>query len=226
MPKAIALLIAGMIGKVVLGFRSIIVRQFQGRAFHTPQIIMSGLGTGHQCIRLFLRRQVGDKVEGKVILRKVQGINQGKAELVAIKVEGFFRILDAQHGLLPGRTTRNQFGRSLVVVVGGGGCHGGTGLERIVSSCRTNRLPRIQVATVVGVVIGSCGVCGGCQRRTRMTNRNGTGGGCCGCKGCRRCGNYQRTTNGSFGCCGWSPTRMLMTTTTSHSSDQAHHLYL
>lgn len=53
-------------------------------------------------------RQGCHEIQTKLVLRKIKGINESKAELFGIELDAFHGILDAQLGLLPSRTTWND----------------------------------------------------------------------------------------------------------------------
>ena len=105
--KSILFFISSVIsGKGIIGFGSVIVRQFQRDAFHAPQIIVGFLRPRCQTVG-FSFLEGGEEIQTEFVVGKIKLVNQSKSELFRVEFQTRFGILDAQHGLLPSGTTGN-----------------------------------------------------------------------------------------------------------------------
>lgn len=118
-PKAVPFLVAGMIRRRIVVFRAMIVREFQRDSLVGPQKVVRRLRAGRQMVGLVVIVEGGQKVETKLVLRKIERVNQSHSEQVLVKVQTLDRIPNAEHGLVPGGPAGHRQG----------GCAGGAHVD-------------------------------------------------------------------------------------------------
>mmetsp|Transcript_49908 Transcript_49908/g.82181 ORF Transcript_49908/g.82181 Transcript_49908/m.82181 type:complete len:452 (-) Transcript_49908:411-1766(-) len=99
--EAVAVRVARVVREVLVVLRAPIVGEFQSDPRVRPQISVGLGGPRLEGIGLGVGRQTGQEIEAELHVREVQPVQQREAQEVAVEGEGFHRILDAEHCLLP-----------------------------------------------------------------------------------------------------------------------------